>query len=200
MNDFSQFLEEIDREVRRVSIKEITLSDEAKLFGNKFAQRILRREKELSIDSIEEQGLLFELLFNLAHDSEIGGTVSAARQILIIWSKKTLNRFGEVYSAGWTDGHVMGNFFTTRRLKDVNEKRIARTVQNRVTKAAIARRGLGDKVRAQIEALAPECVGMTKDDAALVISKKINKQFGTVRKYLSSMYPPGRLKSSSSIN
>jgi hypothetical protein len=189
MTAFVSLLEEIDRKVRGSGVKEIELSPESKLAGQKIVRQILKRERELKDCSIEQQGLIFALLYDLAHDKEIGGTVSVARQVLIVWSDKTKNRFGEVYRLGWNDGHIAGSFFTIKRLKKAGEKKIL----YRVSKAAGARRTLGDSVREQIARLVPEYVGFTKGEAAYQIAPRIGKQPDTVRKYLSEMYPRGTL-------
>jgi len=134
MTDFDLLLESIDREVRSFAIKEIELSPENKLAGERIAGGILKKERAVDEYSIEEQSLLFRLLYDLANDKEIGGVVSVARQVLIVWSDRTINRFGEVYRLGWDNGHRAGSFFTQKRLKKSGEKKI----RYRVSKAANA--------------------------------------------------------------
>lgn len=134
MTTFDFLVAEIDRRVRGAGVKEIELSPEAKLAGQQIARYILKNEKELKDYSVEQQGIVFALLYDLAHDKDVGGTVSVARQVLIVWSDLTINRFGDVYRLGWDDGHIAGSFFTQKRLNKSNEKK----VRYRVKKAANA--------------------------------------------------------------
>lgn len=189
MTNFDYLVEEIDRQVRGSGVKEIELSPEAKLAGQQIARYILKSERGLKEYSVEQQGIVFALLYDLAHDKDVGGTVSVARQVLIVWSDLTKNRFRDAYRLGWEDGHRAGSFFTQKRLQKAGEKK----VRYRVAKAAGARQTLGESVKEKIARFAPEYSGLTKEQAAYRIAPLVGREPGTVRKYLSVMYPRGRL-------
>lgn len=147
-------------------------------------------ERDFGVGTQEEQREWFNFLLEISRDSRVGGTQSISKFMLIKWAAKSQNLFATAYHEGHTDGNINGSFYATKRAKLKAEK----AMLSKVRKAANGRRLIGASTRERVAKEAEALRHKTKDDASYEIAKIIGKGNGTVKRYLTELYPGDKWK------
>ena len=142
-------------------------------------------ERDFGVGTETEQYEWFDFLLRIARDKRVGGTQSLSKCMLIKWAAKSQNLFATAYFEGHADGNVNGSFYATKRAKLKTEK----SIFNKVRKAADGRRLIGATTREKVAKEGKLHMGQSKDDASYAIGKIIGRSSGTVKRYLTELYP-----------
>ena len=147
-------------------------------------------ERDFGVGTQAEQCEWFNFLLEIARHKRFGGTQSLSKCMLLKWAAKSQNLYATAYQEGHTDGNINGSFYATSRAKSKDKK----SILNKVKKAANGRRLIGAVTRDNVVKEAKSHMGQSKDDASHAIGKIIGKSSGTVKRYLTELYPGDKWK------
>jgi hypothetical protein len=157
----------------------------------KWVGRRLDYERDFGVGPESEQREWFLGLLQIARDKELGGTQSLGKYLLTDWASRSQNIYAMPYHEGHTDGNINGSFFATKRYKLGLEK----AKISKVARAANGRRLIGATTRAKVAKEAEKIrLKMTKGDAAYAIAEIVKKDSGTIRRYLTELFPGDKWK------
>lgn len=142
-------------------------------------------EREHGLGTISDQQNFLDTLLRFARSHKFGGVNSFSKMYLFRWSRSTENIFGKYYHEGHFDGNINGSHYATARAKTKKTKITAK----RISLAADKRKSLGNATKERVKSVAQKYRNMTKEQAAPLVAAEVHLSPGTVRRYLSTMFP-----------
>jgi len=148
-------------------------------------------ERDCGLGTMSDQLEWFNFFLQIARSHQYGGTQSYGRCLLSTWAFNSANIYAIPYSSGYQDGNINGSFYATKRAKLKAKK----TAMQRVRKATNGRRLIGETTRAKVLKEAEKLRHkMTKESAAYAIAEIVKKDSGTVKRYLTELFPGEKWK------
>lgn len=151
----------------------------------KYVAQRLNWERDNGAGTLSEQQGFLENLMRLSRDFHLGGVTSFSKMYLFQWSKNTANIFGKYYYEGHSDGNINGSHYATDRAKNKSTK----ITSKRISLAADKRKMQGNATKERVKAAAQKYRNLTKEQAAPLLADEVHLSPGTVRRYLSTMFP-----------
>lgn len=177
-NEVEQLLKKFPYEKRKLNDHELT---ELK----KYVAQRLDWERDNGIGTVSQQKVFLENLIKISRGEKFGGVTSFSKMYLLQWSKSTGNMFAKYYHEGHFDGNINGSHYATDRAKNKSTK----ITSKRITLAADKRKTLGDATKERVKSAAQKYRNLTKEQAAPLVADEVHLSPGTVRRYLSTLFP-----------
>lgn len=136
----------------------------------------------------------FRFLLRLRCDKRTGKAHPAGMFMLSAWAERTENVYGIVYREGYDDGKAVGSHFATRQEVRKSEKAALRTKQNMSYRATKGRELIGAASREKVKGAAAAFMHLSKVNASYEMAKLVNLDPGTIRRYLSELFPGNEWK------
>ncbi|WPC65265.1 hypothetical protein SBP18_12185 [Rhodoferax ferrireducens] len=143
-------------------------------------------ERDFGIGTPDEQLEWFDFLLTIRKAGFAGEIHAIGAMMFCAWIGDTKNPYATVYRAGFADGEHQG-LSSAKKMAD-------REIQKSVAKAAHGRRLIGATSRAKVKKEAESFRHLSKEKAATGMAGIVNLDTGTIRRYLSELYPGKKWK------
>lgn len=141
----------------------------------------IKYEIESGIGDEKEQREWFVFMHDVRTKSLKRELHSTGYLMFIFWAQKTENLYARIYQIGFSDGMVEA-FKQAKKATDREKKKRARL-------ATKGRRAIGTKSRIKVKIEAEHYRHLSKERAAAEIADIVNLDTGTIRRYLSELFP-----------
>lgn len=176
---------EVEELIKKFPYERRKLNKQELIDLNNYVAQRLDWERDNGIGTLFQQQEFLKNLIKLSRGNKFGGVTSFAKTYLFQWSKSTENIFAKYYYEGHFDGNINGSHYATDRAKIKSIK----ITSKRITLAADKRKTLGDVTKERVKSAAQKYRNLTKEQAAPLLAAEVHLSPGTVRRYLSTLFP-----------
>lgn len=175
---------EVEELFKKFPYEKRKLNDQELIELKNYVAQRLDWERDNDIGTPVQQQEFLQNLIKLSR-GKYGGVTSFAKLYLFQWSKGTENIFAKYYYEGHFDGNINGSHHATDRAKIKSTK----ITNKRITLAADKRKTIGDATKERVKSAAQKYRNLTKEQAAPLLADEVHLSPGTVRRYLSTLFP-----------
>jgi hypothetical protein len=147
--------------------------------------RLIDDERQFGTGTQQDQLELFDYLIRISRKKPHAGTDILAKMMLTKWAEKSQNLYAKAYHLGHDDGNINGSFHATKR----GALKIEKIKKININRAANGRRLIGATSREKVRTAAQKFKHLSKESAAPNIADSVGLSAGTVRRYLSELFP-----------
>jgi hypothetical protein len=151
-----------------------------------WCKRRIANEREFGLGTEEVQKEWFAFMYRMMEDSK-NHKVSAIGWLMFLqWTGKTENSYSVAYRLGFSGG--MKEAFQQA------QKQTDRQKKQKIQRLAKSRKLIGASSRAKVAKAAETHMHLSKDRAAVAMADTVNLDPGTIRRYLSELFPGNNWK------